>query len=495
MPLEDIEVKFKDSPLSTAMDLYYENLLEHIPIHANEKLCLVSSLVTLPFNADKKAVQYNNYLVRLLADRVIDFGSPKKLPEQVQLGSLDSSEQFSSRYRDYAQAILDKHIPDLSTDDIEKYSYHKNAHRTLRKEYQSELKAILDGWREYRTINHPSKTDKELVLEKATYFNQQAPALDELDSTSQLMKSHRLIMGALLREGDPAAKLASSVLNALEDSKQYLPVDAEDAIKYEMDGVWLGTRTNTLNDPAYLDRRVVYRNTFDYQVLLRKGARDLVMSSEMNSNDSHSTSWSASASIRYGWFFKAKVSASESTATTKSVQDINKVEIKFQHLYETLVGRGQWYNKDVFNSDITGAGDAEMETASRLKYAVKSIIFARGTKVLLHFEDGEQATHFRKFSTSGSASFLGGLIPFGSGSYNSLKKGDDSSHAITTVSFEDDDDVVRMIGYRLEQVHDYVSDTKLSANGGLHILSPQQMKSMFGSQYSENGFVIDDSLM
>ncbi|MEW8062174.1 MAG: hypothetical protein AB2758_20950 [Candidatus Thiodiazotropha endolucinida] len=496
MALEDLEVKFDESPMKSAMDVYYEQLLSLIPLYEGEKLCLVSSLVTLPFSA--KSDQYNNFLVRLIADRIIDYGSPKKLPENAAIGSLDTSEHFSSRYRDYAQSVLDKHLVELSTDQLEKYTFYENQYGEELKKYNSKLRELMEEWKTHREANYPGKGDADLALEKATYFNNRGGDFDHLRQMRTKMRRQRALMGSILRSGDAASKLALSVISALDDSEQYFPNDSATAEKYDMDAVWLGNPINTIGNPPYLDKRPSYLNTFKYEALARKGARELTILSTSSSNDEHLKSWSAKASVRYGFFFKARAEASETTKTTNAVKAINKVEIKFEHLYETLVGRGNWYNKDIFDSGLVGSGDEAKKMSARLKYAVKSIIVARGLKLLLHFEDEQHATNFRQFSASGSArvSFLGGLLPLGGGGrYNSVDKGDDSQLDKRIVSFNDAADVVRMVGYRVEKVHDHVSDTELIAlmkNGAIDL---EEMEAVFSEQFKATGFDFSHELL
>lgn len=496
MSLKELEIKFDKSPMKTAMDVYYEQLLALIQLYGDEKLCLTSSLVTLPFSAVSD--QYNNFLVRLIADRMIDFGSPKKLPENVVIGSLDTSEQFSSRYRDYAQSVLDKHLVELSTDQIEKYNFYEGQYEREVENYNKRLKDLMDEWKTYRETAYPSKSDVDLVLEKATYFNNRGGEFALLRQTRDKMRRLQALMGSILRAGDPAAKLAHSVITAINDSEQYLPNDAIAAERHNMDAVWLGDPSNTLGNPSYLDRRLSYLNTFKYEMLAKKGARELTILSSSISNSEHSKSWSASASARYGFFFKAKVSASETTNVTNSVTAINKVEVKFDHLYEVLVGRGNWYNKDIFDSGLVGSGDEAKKMSARLKYAVKSIFVARGLSLLLHFEDEQKATYFRQFSASGSAgiSFLGGLLPLGGGgNYNSVSKGDDSNLDKRIVSFTDASDVTRMIGYRVEKVHDHISDTEVATlmkNGGIDL---SEMELIFSSQFKATGFNFSNELL
>ena len=42
MSLSELEIKFDQSPMKTAMDVYYEQLLALIPLYGDEKLCLAS---------------------------------------------------------------------------------------------------------------------------------------------------------------------------------------------------------------------------------------------------------------------------------------------------------------------------------------------------------------------------------------------------------------------------------------------------------------------
>lgn len=487
--LNDLEIKFDDAPMKTAMDTYYAQLLELIPIYEGEKLCLGSTLVTLPF--DERASQYNNFLIRLIADRVIDYGSPKKMPENVALGSLDTSEHFSARYRDFAQLVLDRHLAALPTEQLEKYNYHRNVFDEQLATYNDKLKRLVDDWQAHREKHYPGKTDPELELERATYYNNRKGDFDDLKLQAQAMKRTRTLMGSILRTGSPQSNLALSVLSAIDDSDQYLPNDAATENKYQWDAVWLGNPLNTLGDPSYLDKRPGYLNTFDYEKLQLPGVRELVLSREEGSNDYHRTSWSASATARYGFFFKAKVSASQTTETTEAVKAISKVEIKFDNLYEVLVGRGSWYNKDIFDEAFILDGDIEKRLAARLKHAVKSVIIARGLKVYLHFEDEKHSTYFRQFSASGKAgfSFLGGLLPIGgAGNYNSLSKGDDTYLDRRIVSFADGAEVARMVGYRVESVHDYETNSEanpLEHGGNIPL---EVMKEILRIQSSVTGF-------
>ena len=428
---------------------------------------------------------------------MIDFGSPKKLPDNVSIGSLDTSEHFSSRYRDYAQAVLDKHLVELSTEQVEKYIYYENQYINEMENYNTKLKTLMDEWKVYRETTYSGKGDSDLILEKATYFNNRRSEFRFLKLIQDKMRRHQSLMGSILRAGDTAAKLAHSVIASLDDCQQYLPNDSDVAAKYGMDAVWLGDPSNTLGNPSYLDNRPSYLNTFKYEVLLRKGARELTIQSTSVSNSEHSKSWSASATARYGFFFKAKVSASETTKTTDSVKNINKVEVKFEHLYEVLVGRGNWYNKDIFDSGLVGSGDEAKKMSARLKYAVKSIIVARGLTLLIHFEDEKHATHFRQFSASGRAgiSFFGGLLPLGGGgNVNGIQKGDDSNIDKRVVSFTDAVDVVRMIGYRVEKVHDHIEDSEAVTvmNGSVEI---SDIESIFSKQFNSKGFDFSNDLL
>ena len=492
MSVEDLEIKFDQAPMKTAMDVYYEQLLALIPIYKNEKLCLGSTLIGLPF--DKEAPQYNNFLVRLLADRTLDYGSPEQLSDDTTLGSPDTSEQFSEQYKSFARLVLNRHLRELPTDVVEKYNFHQNKLTDQLNEYKTRLRALLDEWRTERETNYPGKTDLELELQRATFFNNRKDDVEDLKLRQDAMRRTRVFMTTLLSTGDPRAILAFDVLGAIEDSDQFLPVHAVDEIKYKWDSVWLGNPMNTLGNPTYLDRRASYLNTFDYGTLLKKGERKLEILKTSEHHDSHTRSWSASASGRYGFFFKAKVSASETVATTNAVKAISKVEVVFENLYEVLVGRGSWYNKDVFDKEFIAVGDLEKRLATRLKYAIKSMFIARGLKVYLHFEDEANATYFRQFSASGKGGIKlwGGMLGLGGGgSYNSVSKSDDSKLDRRIVSFADDSDFARMIGYRVEQIHDYVPDgdaNPLAKSGSIPL---EVMKEILRIQSNTSDFNYD----
>jgi len=126
-------------------------------------------------------------------------------------------------------------------------------------------------------------------------------------------------------------------------------------------------------------------------------------------------------------------------------------DVGFKNIAEYFVDRSAWFNPGVLQDQEVLKLVKDRPELNNLQFVSVSLICARGLKLQLHFSEAVTASDWSQssFNAHGGASFFGFSIGGGGGSSRS-RTNIAVDTAGTTVTFQDDDNVVRVLGARVE---------------------------------------------
>ncbi len=463
------KLKMNESPFPQAMDIYYDQLDALVNAQGGSKLALTSNLVEFPLREETPL--YNSYVSRAFADRAVKEGSPATLKERF-MGPVNTNDRFSSQFGvllNRAVAQIDTNLDQGARNRIDEA---RGEIRVVEEKLDQVIKEVLEEWEEHKKQFLSGLSDKEIEMRMVAWFDihrlrRRVFSLN-MEIDRWLTVQETTIEGA----GTPEDAQIYRTYNAWRNSRVALPKDPKTEIDYELDVVKIGNFLLTGRNPSWADMGAEVDALADWHSILNlTGSRKFTIDRNSASIDTHEKKWSASASFRYGWFFSARISASEHTKMQNALSDSLSLGMSYQRISEIWIRRGNWYDSSLFGlPKIEKILKNDQKLAANLKYSVSALIVGRGLDFSLQFASNEHYSYFRSFSASGSAKFLN-IIPFGSGSVNETTtklRTDDKSKA---VSFLDDNKVCRLLGFKFDTMHNLIDDQEILEKNGIFVSS------------------------
>jgi len=453
------KLKLEDSPFPQAMDVYYDQLDALVNSMDESKVALTSNLVDFPLREDTPL--YNAYVSRAFADRCISVGSPMSIGEKF-FGPANVNDRFSHQY----EVLLNRAITSVNVSlDQAALNRIEEADReivVLEDKLDELIDSVLDSWEQHKSEHLQDIDEDELEMRMVAWFDTHR-LRRRIDSITKRIDRWTTVQETTIEgAGTPEDAQIYRTYNALRNSQVAYPKDPSTETKYELNPISMANVLRVGSNPAWADIGADVDVIADWQnILAAGGTRNFQIDRTTASVYTHERKWSASAKLRYGFFFSAKLKASEHTKLRDSISDSISVGLSFKRISEAWIRRGDWYDSSIFNlPKVRAILEKDRKLAMNLKYSVSALIIGRGLDLSLGFEHEEEHKYFRAFSASGSAKFLD-VLPFGSGSVNETTTRLETDDANKKISFKDDETVCRLLGLKLDVMHDLLDDREV----------------------------------
>ena len=184
-------------------------------------------------------------------------------------------------------------------------------------------------------------------------------------------------------------------------------------------------------------------------------------------SSSISTDWSGSASAKYG-FVSVRAGASESKKIQKDFDTSTGVEVAAKAAFKIKLLYPAWFNVGLFNNlrlrenirdfaDFLGPGGS-------LLYYPTALVVVRGFSVKFSNNQNWSYDYKRNFSAKGGGGFKAFGVKFGgSSSYSKNVKEHKVDKSSTKLTFSDDENTVRFVGYVVKRNTIYEDELNATA--------------------------------
>lgn len=459
--MQDVEIKVADSPIPNAIDQYYSFLFQLLRPTNKQDVALNSTCVT--FDIVKKAHLYTQGVFRAFADRTIGIS-----PTNFEPGAGNIGDRFSERYVDMINIILSNVDTELKPEDVDKITSHTKSIGELETELSKTYIDMVTLWNKYMEVNHISKEDKDYLEKMVAYYNTFSFANKIKNSRNEIL-SHYIAINNVRQKAYPDndSRELSNIYKFCFDEgyKMIRPYEWRLETENGYDEIKLAQAWvygNIGNGSFDIGQEVLPSGDLEL-FLEREGKRGFSIAKGASSAETHESHWHTSGSAKWT-FFSASVDADHADKWTSLINKNNKIEISFDNVAEYWVRRGRWYNSTIFDFKVVKEYlKSNPLSATKLSYAITSVLIGRGLKITLTFDDTNE---FNEWSSS-SVGTGGGFSIFGIGaSGNNTYSRSDFNHTVDTlnksVTFFDGSDHTRLLGFRVEKLFEL--DEKERAN-------------------------------
>lgn len=437
----ETNISIADSPLTNALDVYYAWLLEiaSSATHAaSDQKILLNNTIT-PFDISVDTPYYNEGLFRNFADRVF-----KSSPQQI--GAANRADRFSKHY----SALISQAASRIDR----KYSSIATELTAIRREIDTKTNQLRDLIikleNDWKSIGVPPESENyELkylsFLESIRYADQVGSISDEIDDMIGQMDSLR--RSAYSADEQLILDNLSQFTKTSMISRPRRPsfertVDGVDELTFADPKVRIDAICDT-SPPIYPLGDLV-------KFLKEPGTRNVTIEKNSTVTTRHDSQWSAGGSARFG-FFKIGGGGSGSSSYSSVITKTNSISLNFINISEYLVDRDFWFNPAIFEKPDLLRLFEQIGGLERLEFVSISLILGRGLTLSLKFDtelDESQWTK-RQFNASGGISVFGFSFG-GSGSNSSYDYTAEIAADRRGVTFTDDPQLTRVLGYRLD---------------------------------------------
>ena len=478
------ELKLTDSPIPQAMEVYYEAVEALVKSGPKQKIALANNIVDFPIRL--KTRLFNNYVARSFADRSISRGSPIETGDKF-LGPANINDRFSYQY----EVLINRAIAGIELSlDQESQNKLEESKRLVEK-YEESLNDLIDkvltDWEDYKSKNLQGLTPAEIEMRQVAWLDihrlrrRMEAEIAKIDR--ELSKQEQIVETV----GTPEDTQIYRTYNALRNSRVAYPKGPQLEIEKQLDEIKMGNPLIVGTNPNWADIGADVDAVADWENFLQNdGERGFGIFRDSKTDLTHEKQWSASATYSYDFFFSASINAAEHTRTAQAVGDTLNIKFKFKRISEVWIRRGNWYDSSIFNlPKIKKILNKDKKLAANLRYSVASLLVGRGFTMKLEFVHTEHYEYFRNQQMSGSAKLLN-IFPVGLGSVNETDTELKDDAAGKSVTFADGVDVVRMIGFKVDEMHSYSTD-KDSLNAASIFPSPAALSEYLSAQFKLPG--------
>ncbi|HFD4036248.1 TPA: hypothetical protein ACF3XN_003399 [Vibrio parahaemolyticus] len=476
------ELKFSESPFKQAMDVYYDQFEELVNAGSSYKIVLTSNIVDFPIR--QMTPMYNSYIGRAFGDRCISSGSPKGVEEKF-LGPANVNDRFSVQMG----ILLNKAISSVNVG-LDQASQNKieESERRLNKFEDSlnELIAdVLSEWEVYKATHLQNMTEDEISIRMTAWLEIHRLRRRIDVATGRIDRELTFQEQVIAGVGNDEDSHIYRAYNAWRNSQVAFPKSPELESKYKLDPIKMGNPLLVGTNPSWADVGADVDSLADWDNFLTvDGVRAFSISRTDTTTNTHERSWSASATFRYKYFFSARVSAAEHTRMKNTIIDSSSVKMEFKRISEVWLRRGDWYDSSLFSlPKIVTILKKNKKLSANLKYSVSSLIVGRGFNLTLAFNNNNHYEYFRDFSASGSAKILN-VFPVGRGTVNENTTKIMDHEATKSVSFVDSPSLCRLLGFKVDEMHQLLSDEEALTELGLFNFESEEFENYIKHQYN-----------
>lgn len=459
--MQDVEIKVADSPIPNAIDQYYNFLLQLLRPTNNQDVALNSTIVT--FDIVKEAHLYTQGVFRAFADRTITIS-----PTNFEPGAGNIGDRFSERYVDMIGIILSTIDRDLKPEDIDKITSHKKTISVLETDLSDTYTKMATLWGQYAESNHINKGDEDYLDKMVAYYNT-FNFSNKIKNAKNDILSNYIAIDDIRQKAYPdndTRQLSNIYRFGFDEGyKMIRPYEPTLEAKYHYDEIKLAQAWvygNIGNGSFDIGQEVLPSGDLEY-FLDRVGKRGFSITKGASVDQTHEAHWHTSGSASWT-FFSASVGADHADKWNSLIKKNNKIEISFENIAEYWVRRGRWYDSTIFDFKIIKdflKNDPLL--ATKLSYAISSVVIGRGLTITLTFDDTDEFSEWSSTAVSSGGGFsIFGIGASGNNTYNQS----DFKHTVDTlnksVTFFDGPDHTRLLGFRVEKLFQF--DEKKRAN-------------------------------
>ena len=449
-----MDVKAAETTLKNVMDLYYSWLIQMIGPKGNDKIALLSTIVT--HDVVKEAPLYTNYVYRQFADRTISIS-----PED--FGPGNTNDRYSRIYRQIiAVAASDLYANAKTTDkqqaDIDKYTGDITEAVTEIKKIRSET---LTAWNDYAKQAELKPGTPSYDLERAKFYQPYIALLRDQRQKIIIAQSKKRAIWLSIFKDDQAAQQLSDVYERTnaEDNQQSLPIATDIETIYKLDPITIGEAADSGMFPFETELGLVPSGTLT-RILDMQGSRGETFTHDVQETHNHDSEWHASASGGWG-LWHANVSASQEEHFRQSLQHLESISIDCDFMGEYWVSRRDWFSSNILsNKYVVPVLKADKAAAARLAMCISSMIIVRGLKVTYKFKDVNDTAVWSSYNYSGGGGY--GVFGIDFASIGGGASGNKYDHTIDTteksVTFTDGPNVCRLLALRVSPLIDVPLD-------------------------------------
>jgi len=492
MPNNLFELKLADSPIPQAMDVYYDQVAALVKSGPNQKIALTNNIVDFPIR--RKTRLFNNYVARSFADRAISRSSPVDTGEKF-LGPANTNDRFSYQYGRLLNLAIAGIELSLSQEAQNKIEESKRLVEKYEENLNKLIESVLGDWEDHKAKNLQGLSDEDVELRQVAWLEVhrlRRRIEAELASIDRELAKQELVVETA---GTPEDMQIYRAYTAFRNKRVAYPKYPQLESDRDLDEIKMGNPLIVGANPAWADVGADVDAVVDWEQFLEKdGSRGFSISRSDKTEETHEKKWSVSASYSYAYFFSANINASEHTRTAQAVGDTLAVTFNFRRLSEVWIRRGDWYDSSLFDlPKIKKILSKDAKLAANLRYSVAALLIGRGFTMTISFDHTEHYEYFRNQQLSGGAKILN-IFPVGSGSVNETRTGLKDNAAEKSVTFTDEDDVVRIIGFKVDEMHQFSTDKSALQAAGI-FPSVAELNAFLASRFELPGDYFETALI
>ncbi|MBF9234438.1 hypothetical protein [Microvirga alba] len=442
----------EDLPAALA-DLHaqYYNFLKALISSPNiqNPLIVLNNTIT-PFDADVQTPYFNQELFRLYSDQT--YSSP--YTSFIKPGAMNHSGRFSTLYKDaisIAASQVDQNHPEIAQVVTDLQGRRDDAQRA----FSAKDNQFNDQWAAVAKDRGLQAGTREYALNYLKWLEDVRYADQMADYSTALDRLNAQIAAVRRSKYTPSELALLDNLDALQSS---FDIARPRYAQTEIDMAASGERLTDLRlaDPhqtpgALFDRSPLILPMADFRLFLtNQGGHDFDSRTESKQIGSGSSSWNASGGASFfGWSLGG--GGSGSSSSRNEMRSLKGMKISFKNISEIYIDRGQWFNPGVLQDDKVFKLVENLKQLQYLKYVAVSLFVGRGLNLNLELQNSAANSDWstQSINARGGASLFG--FSFGGGGGSSRTSQNFTSNANgTTVTFEDGDQVIRVLGARVE---------------------------------------------
>lgn len=440
-----MDITAAETTIKNVLDLYYSWLIQLIGPKGNDKIALLSTILT--HDIDKDAPIYTNFVFRQFADRTISL-SP------ADFGRGNTSDRYSRVYRGIVETAAsdlyaNANLTNAQLGQINGYSGDITSAVTEIKNIRMDSSK---SWLEYAKQAGLVPNTPQYELEKAKYYQPYIALIrDQRQKITVAQAKKRAVWLSVFKNDKPAQQLADVYERCqAEDNLQSLPTDVNVEKKYGLDAINMGAAADSGIYAFETELGLLPSGTLT-KILDMTGQRGAEFIKDTVEQHNHDTEWHANASGGWG-LWHANASGAQEQHFRQSLQHMESVTISCQFMGEYWVNRKDWFNSTVLtNKYVTPVLKQDPQALALLSNCISSLIIVRGLSVKYKFKDVNDTTIWSSYNYSGGGGYGAFGIDFGSVSGGA--SGNSYDHVIDTaeksVTLFDGPNVCRLLALRV----------------------------------------------
>lgn len=459
----DVSISVADSPLSKALDFYYDWLIKLAQQNGytdRNKLLLNNTITSFDISQDTPF--FNEGLFRSFADRVFK-GSPENM------GPTYRADRLSQHYKGIIQvaaSAIDQQYDNI----VPKVERLQVKLKDQTDKLNDRVNAIIKQWNDLAKNMGLKVGDVDYELKFLAYLEQ----IRYADQIAQYSENIDMINGSI----DAVRRLAYTpqqqlILDNLAELSDTKMIARPNRPNFER--TTPGVSELMFANPMYRVGAIWEMSPYTLPLgdlvkfLKEKGTREIKIEKNSESQEKHDKQWAAGGGGRFSIFgigIGGSAGGAGSSSWSQEIKKSGGIEISYENIAEVLVDRGLWFNPGIFQDPALKKTLSKIPGYDRLQYVSVSLIIARGTTLKLKFDSAINTDQWTKqsFQASGGVSIFGYRFG-GSGARNTYDYSLEIAGDKKSVTFKDDPQLARLLAVRLEPFVD------LGGGGGVASVS------------------------